>query len=276
MKPLTFSGYKIEVIGKDGKFLFKTLDVARSVGYSSISGIEYHIKGTRRDVRVNGVQYVTKETIAFLAKKATRTPLLKQLSMLARQYVVIYQEEQKVLEAKAAKNPGKEIIKVLKQPQQAMEPCTITEAAKKLGMSGTDLNTFLVDEGFARRYTSNGAMHWTHWTKEQGLGCLRTIGEGLEKRTSNVPLITQKGFEWIMNRLSDRRATGVLMFAKQEATERETLENEIDELILDTFHPTLHTSGYTSAFGSDYRMDREELLKYTKRVIAQVKLKDKE
>lgn len=266
----SFEGKCVAIIVVDEKLLFKTEDVAKAVGYSSISGIDYHIKGTRRDVIKNGVRYLTLAGIDYLAKKANRTPKLKAFSLWAKQHTIIAASE-----ADQSVKPNKAALLQPKFKVTAKEHYNITECAFNLSMNVTELTNWLVDEGYAERYISNGAVHWKPWFKTQGYGTLRVIGAGLEQRTSNVPLVTASGFEFIKNRLASKRETGVLMFAKQESSERERLEAELDETIVQVFAKTLYSQGYSVAFFDEYRMNKEELLKYSKQLLAEVKLKEK-
>jgi hypothetical protein len=269
MKKFTveYNGFYINIIADPGVVLFRVDDLASAVGYSGVGPVLYHVKNRMK--LVAGQRFVDLKTIKHLAKRATRTPTVKDFASWARHI-----HENELAAQKAAEHIAKQ-----NKPHADEWPSkpktlnqSITESAKLLGMEGPgQLKDWLIAEGYADTYRSNGNLKLSKWFKSEGYGVL-PIGES--GRVSNTPRLTPKGVEFIRNRLASQREGNVLSFARSNAAERKRLEAEIDTLIKSTFANYKYSEGYGHYGPPEYLIAEDDLIKKIKGVIAEVKLKE--
>lgn len=278
-----FEGQDIEILydEENQKVLFRLEDVARVAGFAKVSSLRYHTKSKVREVNVDGALYLKARALNKIAKAATKTPGMKRFASWA----VGLAGKINIREIKGRPIPP--VIDVPLQKPREVAPTKdfggelygITQTANSLGMSVKELSDWLVDEGYAGRYTSNKAIYWKPWFKMQGYGTLPMLGgtAAPSKRVIRVPKLTQAGFEYVKSRLASQRTSNVLSFAKKEAETERKAEQTVDELIADTFSEFTQTYRYDAVLGHgrrEYRITHPDLIKKVKEVVAQVKLKE--
>ena len=257
-----FNGYDIRVVVIDGKVLFKLIDVAYAVGYAKASSLRYHTKNKKREIHLDDGIYLKLGTIGKVAKAANKTPYLK-------------------LFFSWASGVAEEVIEEHNRPKAnipVVTTYTISVVASILRIHLKELSDWLVDEGYAGRYASNNSIYFSQWFKDQGYGSYPKINDEKGERVSRSPRITQSGLEYIKARLESQRQSNVLFFAKKEVFQEEKkFEDEIDDLIRDTFSAYRHCAKYDYMLQPnkvEYRVDEDQLIKFIKGIIAQVKLKE--
>lgn len=282
----------------NGCTYFNTADVSAAVGYKKASGIDYHIKysplyditiqttggGFVRVLNVIGIQY--------LANKATKTPLFKLMVDWATDIATAPNRVETIAAAQVLSvgslssvtaNAGTlktiEPVKVEKPKRVRKsrskafvappeENFGIKEAALKLSMNTVELSNWLIENGFANRYKGNNALYLEDWFKDQnyGLNPVLPANNTSGERISNVPRITQSGVTFIGNRLKSEREANLLTFSKKTNDEKETLESQMDDLILTTFKNNVDLPGM-------YWIKEDDLKKLVRQVVAQVVVK---
>lgn len=279
----------------NGCTYFNTADVSAAVGYKKASGIDYHIKysplyditiqttggGFVRVLNVIGIQY--------LANKATKTPLFKLMVDWATE-IAIAPNLVATIAAAQVLPTTKSVVKIsanacytvpaVEKPKRVRksrskafvappeENFGIKEAALKLSMNTVELSNWLIENGFANRYKGNNALYLEDWFKDQKYGMLPVLpANGTSgERISNVPRITQSGVTFIGNRLKSEREANLLTFSKKTNDEKETLESQMDDLILTTFKNNVDLPGM-------YWIKEDDLKKLVRQVVAQVVVK---
>jgi hypothetical protein len=271
-----FNGMFVNIIADPGVVLFNVDEVARAIGYSKTSAVEYHIK--RRIKVVAGEKFVDLKALNSLAKKATRTPTAKEFASWAKSVHDRELARQQAAEhiAKQSK-PASQAWPWPKGPSHP-DKATIGEhsiavTGMFVGMTSDELKQWLIAEGYASTYPSNGNLKLSKWFKEQGFGLLPKAASGA---VSNTPRITQSGVAFIKNRIASQRESNVLSFALTKSAEAKRLETGIEKLIVDRF--SKHESGrhYTGLLHAprSYELDEVDLIKIIKGIIAEVKLKE--
>lgn len=268
MKKLFRDQDYIDVVVEKHRLLFDIDDVAKAAGYASTKSLDHHIKGTRYDVLgKNGKRYLAREGIKYASILANRTPALRSICEWAFKFKV----SDIVPPAVKVESPKVEL-------REDFRLYGIREAAEKLGMAAKELGDWLVNQGYAGRYESNKSLYWKDHFEMLGHGTRPVIGIGDKARESNIAKLTQKGFDFVKNRLDSERQSKVLAFARKEANEAEKLEAEVDELIKNEFKKEISKESFPNGvwtLPTEYHMTEVTLIKKVKSIIAQVKLKEK-
>ncbi len=267
----------IECVVVKNTTMFKVKDISHVSDYS-ISGINYHLRGTKHFKKIEDEQLIDVKGLNFLSKKATRQTLIKEIYIWAKLFV---SKKEEIIQPVAVKLPMINIPPVMNIIPDVYMEYGIAEAAKITGMKIREFTSFLIEEGFANRYTSNNNVFWQSWFKKSGYGVLATIADNHGTRSSNVPRLTASGLEYIKNRISSKVESGVLAFAyKESAVEEKNLEKEIDDVIDLVFKTKLVKKNhfYNSIFSEDaneeYNMTKSELRAGVRSILAAIKLKE--
>lgn len=279
VKKVLILQHNVRIIVEDKQVLFNAEDISDAVGYSKVSALDYHVKKSyqwRDGGRGCQEKFITLKLLNKVAKKATRNKMVALCAGVCRGV------QERELEAQKYKNSVESVHKQYsKDSAWPFPPDTglvgIKEAAIRFSMSVHEFSDWLVAEGYATRYASNNSLKWEKWFKDQGYGTRPKIVDERGERESNVAKITKTGLEFIGNRLASQREGSVLSFAKAEATEREKLEKEVDNLIVNQFQPFKDGSNYNQYLGEDvnqYRVCKTDLIKTVKSIVAQIKLKE--
>lgn len=249
MKSFVFNGRAIATRQYLGDLCFNADDVRAALGYSSISGIKYHV--TPMDDRDKTIWLGVKQ-LSTLAKKATRNKYAKSFYKEATVYRAVYIQDN--------------ISHTFAPTADGL--FSVADVAKYVGMGNEELQEWLVAQGFCGRY-DNGNLKLNRPFRDCGYAKKPIAASGKE---SNVVRLTVAGKEYIKNRLESARQVGVLSFANATRNEEVKLEGIIDDLITSTFLPFVYQD---STFGVTYvDIDSAELNKKIKEIIAQIKLKE--
>jgi hypothetical protein len=273
-----YGGSKIRIAYDKDKILFNLIDVAEAVGYAKVSSMRHHTQGKKREVNLADGIYLSVRTLNKVARDATRTPRVAFFADWAKGAA-----DRVLVKIQNLVNPAPVVATTKFVSDQAMsikgnpELHGIKDAASVLGMKTQELSDWLVAQGYAGRYVSNNALYWKQWFRDQGYGKRPIIKDDKGERESNVAKLTQRGLEYIQSRVDSQRDSNVLSFALKESSEREKLEKEIDDLIVQTFKPHEVRAYYSNLLGTahKYEIHRHELIGSVKTILAQVKLKEK-
>jgi phage antirepressor YoqD-like protein len=287
----TYNGHTIRGAYENGQVLFNLIDCVPATGYSRTASLRHHTKGKNREVNLFDGIYLSAKTLGKIGRDASNinvTPFANWAKQVTDQVLALAQSQPTAHHSKKT-TPRKKSVKSAKQntavpvfrnmdvPAALPTLLGIKEAAKTLNMTAGALSDWLVAQGYAGRYVSNNALFWKKWFKEQCYGTRPVISDNRGVRESNVAKLTTKGLEFVKARLESERETNVLSFAKKGATEREKLEKELDDLIIQTFLPHVSYRRYTGILGdhrTHYELDNQDLNAKIKSIIAQVKLKE--
>lgn len=270
-----FEDQDVELVYDDvsKKVLFRLEDVARVAGFAKVGSLRYHTKEKVREVKLQDGIYLRVKSLNKIAKAANRTPGMTRFALWAKDVAV----EITQLEEDKSKAVSQVIEKVASPILY-----TISGAATIIGMSVKELSDWLVDEGYANRYVSNGSIYFSHWFKEQGYGTFPKINDEKGTRTSRNPKLTKSGLEFVTSRIGFQRANNVLSFIKKESfdknkAEQKELEAGIDNLIVQKFSAFRYIARYDSLLQpgkKEYIVDESQLIKSVKEILAEVKLKE--
>lgn len=273
----TFNKTKIAIhVDSNGVYHFNLVDIAKAAGYYKTSSIEHHTKGTKYDISYetkggNYIKSISYAGIQAVSLKATKTPILKTIALWARDIIVNAQGIS--IEGVQEVAPVSQVAPVTAIPKAGkiipvkveVVSYSIKESAEKLNITTGELSNWLISQGFADRYKGNRALYFQKWFKDQGYGMNPVLGEGETLRVSNVPRVTQNGIDFISNRLASAREAVFAETQRRDNTERQKLEQGIDDLILKSF------SKFDDNMGG-YWIRTSDLISTVKGVISQVKL----
>lgn len=294
-----FEGQDVEILYnvEDQKTLFRLEDVARAAGFNSVRALRYHTKTKVREVKIKDSLYLKARALTKIAKSATKTPGMARFAKWATglagkinireikgkpiqsvipspKPVLPYEPFGYILDVPASHVDVPQFKATNAIPQPILY--TLTNAATNLGMTVKELSDWMVDEGYASRYDSTNAIYFSDWFKDQKYGTYPTVTDSKGTRTIRSPKLTEAGFEYVKSRLESERESKVLSFAKKESYQTEQMELDVNQLIIDTFveeeHGTYHNLLGTTPL---YKMGQAVLIRKVKRIIAEVKLKEK-
>lgn len=264
------------------KVFFNLADVAGAAGFAKVSSLRYHTKDKVREAHLIDGPYLKVRALNKVAKSCTRTPAMARIAKWAQAVaegiiaIEDFNNRSTQLVVKTGNNGYIAAIDVVPTPKQVLH--TLTETAGHVGMSVRELSDWLVEQGYAARYESNGSIYFNNWFKEMGYGAYPVINDEKGERASRVPKITEAGIEFVKNRIQSEREAGVLSFAKKEAFQFEKQsEQDVDALIVESFGPYHHSARYDHLLQpgkKEYRVYEDTLIKKVKEIIAQVKVKE--
>lgn len=273
MKRVTdrFNECWITILVDETLCLFRADDIAQAVGYYDTSSLMRNIPEGAKYINQYKERFLSLRQISKASKKASRTPILKEFFNWARRWSDMKLSELKNLKKAAeVKQPAPHADDWVK-PFQSSE-YTVKEAADKVGMKHAEFITWMTNQGYFETFKSNGHLKMSRWFKDQQLGFNPLAESG---RVSNTIRISQKGLEFIKNRLASSRESAVLSFANSNAIESKELEKGVTELINEKFKQYTYQSDYSGlAKHQEYRLDNEELQRAVRQVVAEIKLKE--
>lgn len=276
-----YGGNTVRVAVENGQVLFHLIDCAYAVGYSRTASLRHHTRGKNREVNLDSGIYLSAKSLGKVAKDTINQQMPAFANWAKKLTDEILSKAAKVVKKPAAAATTKFVSDAALAVSGNPTLYGIKDASKILGMTAQALSDWLVAEGYAGRYTSNNALFWKKWFRDQQYGTRPLITDEKGTRESNVAKLTQSGLEFVQSRIESQRDSNVLSFAikasaDRDKAEREKLEKEIDDLIVQTFKPYEARSHYSNLLGTSdtYEMHRHEVISSVKAIIAQVKLKE--